>query len=211
MVFMGTKKKDKNSLKLKIKFEGFSLEVFSDEPNKTLFELNNMIRSKKELVDSMLSSHNPIDIYDYLEDDDFGIDVNMRRFTKELISNKESSDAIRNLFLKHKNFIYRKERIDAKQEIDFTNKRLSMIIEKKDINILIKALLFDVNLSKLKHILVHIISDDFDKEHQGMFLDELKKRASFAETTFFFTPKKLNGVVLAEALFFGDFPPKEEE
>jgi len=204
------KKTDINLLRLKIDLEGFKLNVVSNNPDKTLFELNSLLKSKKELIDVMLSLQGEIDMYNYADENESGFEVIMRRFTKELISDKKSLDSIRGLFLKHKNFIYRKESLEAKQEIDLTNRRQSLVIEKKDISALIRKLLFDVNISRLKHVFVHILSDNFSKEHQGMFLDELRKKSGFAETTFISTPKKLNGVVVAETLFFGDFPQKEE-
>ncbi len=208
---MGKQIKEKNLLKLKINFEGFKLEVISSDPNKTLSELNNLIKSKKELMDSIIFSRETLDYPDGVDGNDFGFDVDIRQFTKELASNKKSVDIIRELSLRNKSFIYRSERVDLKKELDFTNNRFTVIIDKKEISILIKKLLFDINLSKLKHVFIHVISDNFNKEHQEMFLDELKKKASFADTTFLFTPKKLNGVVFAETLFFGDFPPQYED
>lgn len=208
---MVKQKKYANLLKLKIDFEGFKLEVVSNEPSKTLNELNTLIKSKRELIDSIILPRDGLDMYDSFDEEEFNIESDIRRFTKELASNKKSLDTIRDLSLKHKNYIYRSERVDLKKEVDLTNHRFSIIIEKKELNLLIQKLLFDINVSKLKHVFVHVISDNFSKEHQDMLIDEIKRKASFTDTTFLFTPKKLNGVIFAETLFFGDFPYQREE
>lgn len=203
------KKKNNNLLRLNINFEGLKLEVVSDDPNKTLAELTNLINSKKALLESMIPPDN-LDMYD-LVDDESGVEFNTRKFTKELLQNKDYMESVKTLYFKHKSFLYRKEMIDAKQEIDLTNKRLNLIIEKADINTLIRKLVYNINHSKLKHVFVHIITDNFTKEHKMMFLDELRKKSSFVDATVLFTPKKLNGVVVAETLFFGDFPQNNDE
>ncbi len=205
------KKTNKNILKLSINFEGFKLEVESDNPDKTLSKLNTLINSKKALLEAMLAPSDSLDMYDYVEEDNLGFDINSRKFSKELLQNKEYVELIRNLYLKHKNFLYRKEMIDAKQEIDLTNRKLNLIIDKNDLNTLTRRLVFNVSNSKIKHVFVHVMSDNFTKDHENMLLDEIKKRSGFADATLVFTPKKLNGVVVAETLFFGDFPQQNEE
>lgn len=199
-------KKEKNILRLKIDFEGFKLEVVSNDPNKTLAELNNILNIKKELLESLIP-HQNADCDDYMDGESF-LDFELRKLSYELRQNKVSMDKISNFILKYKSFLYRKELLDSKHEVDLNNKKFSLIIEKKDLSFFLKKILYGINLSQVKHILVHIISDNFTKEQESILIDEVKKRSGLVDVDFHLTKKKINGIVV-EALIFGDFPHQE--
>ena len=202
--------KDKiiNVLKLNINLEGFKLELVSDKPIETLQEINKLVNIKRELVDSILSQQS-VDYQDY--EDDLGFDYDIRKLSFELKNSKDSMETLRNLSLKHGKFLYRKESLESKQEVDINNKKISVIIDKKDLIMLMRKSLFGVNISKIKHVFVHIISDNFTKEHEAVLIEDLKKRIGLTDVTFFYTPKKLNGAVVSETIIFGDFPHTHEE
>ena len=135
------KRKESNKLKIKIDFEGFRLDVVSDNPHKTLSELNKLIRSKRDLLE-VLGPTEIFEIPEALTEQDLGFEFKTRLLTKELKSNNKSMDNIRDLILKHDNFLYRKERLNIKKEIDLNNKSLNVVIEKSDVNTLIKKIFF---------------------------------------------------------------------
>lgn len=197
-------KKHSNKLKIKINFEGFKLEVSSDDPNKTLSELNRLFLSKKKLFDS-INNFEGFDVEEIIDDHDITFNFQSRMITKELRSKKDSMEKIRNLVLKHGDFIYKKETIEIKKEIDLDNKSLRTVIEKKDVSKIIKKILFDIDVNKIKHIYVHVIGDNI-KEHKYLILDHLKKNTGFAESSFVETKKKINDAIVTEVLLFGDFP-----
>lgn len=198
-----------NVLKLNINLEGFKLELVSDDPIKTLQELNKLVNLKKELVDAVLAQA-PLDYADY-DDEDLGFDFEVRKLSLELKNNKSSMEVLRNHFLKHGKFLYRKESFDSKQEVDINNKKCSVIIDKNDLSMLMKKSLFGIKPNKIKQVFIHIISDNFTKEHESYLVDELKKRIGLVDVTFFYTPKKLNGSVVSETIIFGDFQHTPED
>ncbi|MBR9691005.1 hypothetical protein GOV08_04960 [Candidatus Woesearchaeota archaeon] len=202
--------KEDNKLRIKIDFDGFRLDVKSDNPNRTLNELSKLIISKKRLFETM-APPDGFELFETLDELDIGFDLRTSRFSKELKDNPKSIETIRNLLLKYKNFLYRKESLDLKQEIDLNNKKVRMVIEKKDINSLINKVLFDISPKSIKHTFIHVIGDYFTKDHQSMLLDELKKKTGFVNTTFLFTYKKIDAGLVAETLFFGDYPNLPEE
>ena len=200
---------DKNKLKIKVNYEGFKLDVVSDKPNQTLQELIKLIKSKKELIDS-LGQTNLYDLAEVIDEDDFNFDYHMRMLTKELKNDKDNIEKIRNLSLKHGDFIHRKERLDIKCEVDLENKSSKMIIEKSDVKKLIQKLMFEVNPKKVKHIFLHIIGEKLNQNQKHQILDEIKKNTSFVDTSFLFTKMKIHGTIVSGALFFGDFNNTEE-
>ena len=201
-------KENVNILRLNINLEGFKLELVSDEPLKILHELNKLVNIKKELVESVLANA-PMDYVDY--DEELGFEFEARKLSFELKNQKESMEKLRNLFLKHGKFLYRKESIDLKQEVDFNNKKFSIILDKNDLSMLIKKSFFGIKSGKIKHVFLHIISDSFTKEHEALLLEEMKKRIGLTDVTLIHTPKKIDGAIVSEALIFGDFSQMQEE
>lgn len=185
----GTKRNDE-FLRASINHAGFKLDISSRNATKALAEIRRIMECmKSEEIDSV---------------DDFMTFEMSTLLSEEFVNNCGAMSEIRRLLGMEQQYRVVKEVLPAVEEIDLLHGKKNLRLESHTIKRGVSAIVASVNTQTTKNILIHV--KGLVSEHERLVIvDHVHERVPHARIRAYQTDQDIEGKVLVEALFFGDY------
>lgn len=126
----------------------------------------------------------------------------------EFVSNDSAMEEVRRLLSMEQQYRIVKEAIPAMEELDFVEGKKRLHVDSDDIKRAIRSLLEPIDIRATKNALIHI-KGAIDENERLMITDRIHERIPNMHIRAYQTNQDIEGKILIEAMFFGEYGPEE--